>query len=79
MGSAKDILVQLAGFVVSIIGGVQQDLLVVVVGVSFTLLSIIITMDDVEGSVKDLNSQIDVVHELDRLSREIEKIKHVKH
>ena len=75
MTSTTDIILSAIGFIVSLIGGINDDLVIVVLGILIIFLNIVVHIHSQEKDIKSLNDQINTSKEINRLWMEIERLK----
>ena len=74
MVDSKDVFLGLAGFILSLYGGVSEDLTKVVSGVIILILMIVLNLYDQESHIQKLKAQINTKSELDHIWRQLDEI-----
>lgn len=75
MTSTNDIILSAIGFIVSLIGGINDELIFVVMGILIIFLNIVVNLNAQEKDIKSLNDQININRDINRLWLEIERLK----
>ena len=75
---AKDILLGLAGLVISLFGGYKKDMFTLVLGILLIILAIYLKLQEQEDDIDSLNNQINTQLEIQKIWREIDELKKVK-
>ncbi|MBI3032461.1 hypothetical protein HYY69_03225 [Candidatus Woesearchaeota archaeon] len=78
MADAKDIILGVVGFAISVYSGAVQDLLGVVIGIVIIILTIWLNLQDHEENIKILNAQINTQYELQRIKEQLKEMQNAK-
>lgn len=75
MGNEREILIGIAGFMLSIYGGVKEELLFIVTGLLVILLNIYLIVSEQQNDLDTLKRQMNTNLEIKKIWHELEKIK----
>jgi len=78
MVSSTGIAINIIGLIVSLYGGLANDLTLLVIGIIIILLNITFGLNEVEENVRILKAQINTQNELKRMQKEIDDLKNEK-
>ena len=75
MADTSDILLSIAGFIISFYGGLTQELVPVVMGMLLIFLNLTLKLQNQEQDIRILQAQINTQNELKKIREELKSIK----
>lgn len=76
MGNERDILIGIAGFILSMYGGVKEELFFIVAGILVLLLNIYLIVSEQQNDLDTLKRQMNTHLEIKKIWHELENIKY---
>lgn len=78
MAQTSDIIVGIIAFIISLYGGVSENITTVVFGILLVFITIALRFNAQEEEINLLKSEINIHYELQKVWMEIERLQHAK-